>query len=128
MSDTFDHWEDGAEAEADDFMAEVERERWHKQKQFDKKVALEVKRQLALLLPKVVTPKGQTVSFVKQETKPTHRIGATKTVCCNWCNKPFQARVADINRGWGKFCSKVCKAKRQERRTGQYRRYLEGTL
>jgi hypothetical protein len=30
------------------------------------------------------------------------------------------ARQADINRGWGKFCSKSCKASEQEKRTGQH--------
>jgi hypothetical protein len=29
---------------------------------------------------------------------------------CLWCKNPFQARKADVNRGWGKFCSKKCKA------------------
>lgn len=39
---------------------------------------------------------------------------------CAWCKDSFQARVADVKRGWGKFCSKSCKAMRQEKRTGQY--------
>lgn len=45
------------------------------------------------------------------------------TVTCHWkgCGKHFQARQADINRGWGKFCSKRCKAMEQECRTGQNR-------
>lgn len=34
-------------------------------------------------------------------------------VNCLRCDKPFSARQVDINRGWGKFCSKSCKAKRQ---------------
>lgn len=41
------------------------------------------------------------------------------------CRKPFTARVADRKRGWGRFCSKSCKAVRQEQRTGQYRAYLD---
>ena len=36
------------------------------------------------------------------------------------CGVVFKARRADVNRGWGKFCSKSCKANEQERRTGQY--------
>jgi hypothetical protein len=40
---------------------------------------------------------------------------------CAWCKKPFQARAADRKRGWGKFCSKSCKAMKQEKRTGQFR-------
>lgn len=37
-------------------------------------------------------------------------------VKCACCGKPFLARQADINRGWGKFCSKRCKAVRQTQR------------
>jgi len=33
-------------------------------------------------------------------------------------------RTADVKRGWGKFFSKSCKAKEQERRTGQYKAYM----
>lgn len=40
-------------------------------------------------------------------------------VHCHWCHSLFKARQADLNRGWGKFCSKSCKAKEQEKRTGQ---------
>lgn len=36
------------------------------------------------------------------------------------CQKLFQARTADVKRGWAKFCSKSCKAIEQEGRTGQY--------
>ncbi len=31
------------------------------------------------------------------------------------CRKEFQARTADVKRGWGKFCSKSCKAHDQGR-------------
>lgn len=51
--------------------------------------------------------------------------GAKVTVKCVRCKTPFEARVADRKRGWGRFCSKSCKAIRQERRTGQYADYLE---
>ena len=34
------------------------------------------------------------------------------------------ARQADVNRGWGNFCSKSCKAAKQEKQTGQYARFL----
>lgn len=39
-------------------------------------------------------------------------------VACKQCSKPFLAREADIKRGWGKFCSKSCKAKKQTKDTG----------
>lgn len=32
---------------------------------------------------------------------------------CEYCNKKFYPRVADVNRGWGRFCSKSCKANNQ---------------
>ena len=40
-------------------------------------------------------------------------------VNCKWCKSPFKARTADVKRGWGKFCSKSCKASEQEKRTHQ---------
>ena len=45
---------------------------------------------------------------------------------CQWCKGPFLARAVDVKRGWGKFCSKSCKASRQEKRTGQYRAINQG--
>lgn len=42
---------------------------------------------------------------------------------CKWCGDDFLARKADVKRGWGVFCSKSCKAKHQEKRTGQYANY-----
>ena len=49
---------------------------------------------------------------------------ATVEVKCNRCKSMFTARVADRKRGWAKYCSKSCKAKEQESRTGQYEDYL----
>lgn len=34
-------------------------------------------------------------------------------VNCQNCRTEFIVRQADLNRGWGKFCSKSCKAKSQ---------------
>ena len=42
---------------------------------------------------------------------------------CEWCKKPFTARNADVKRGWARFCSKSCKAMKQEKRTGQNAAY-----
>ncbi len=39
------------------------------------------------------------------------------------CGTLFHARAADVARGWGKFCSKSCKATAQEKRTGQNAAY-----
>lgn len=53
------------------------------------------------------------------------RRGKTvKVVCECGCGVSFDARVADRNRGWGRFFSKSCKARFQERRTGQYAAFM----
>lgn len=44
---------------------------------------------------------------------------------CRCCRSPFLARAADVKRGWGLYCSKSCKAIKQEKRTGQYRAHQE---
>lgn len=53
----------------------------------------------------------------------TQRRGKTVDVKCanKRCGAMFTARIADRARGWGKFCSKSCKAIKQEARTGQHR-------
>jgi hypothetical protein len=58
---------------------------------------------------------------------PAPRVPQPKMVerKCNWCKGLFLARAADVKRGWGKYCSKSCKASRQEKRTGQYRAISE---
>ena len=43
---------------------------------------------------------------------------------CENCKKEIHVRAADVRRGWGRFCSKSCKAIAQERRTGQMQKYL----
>lgn len=45
---------------------------------------------------------------------------------CQCCKTPFMARAADVKRGWARFCSKSCKAVKQEARTGQYAQYKYG--
>lgn len=42
-------------------------------------------------------------------TKPTR--GAKVEGPCETCGAPIQVREADVKRGWGRFCSKSCKAK-----------------
>lgn len=44
---------------------------------------------------------------------------------CRCCRSKFLARAADVKRGWGLYCSKSCKAIKQEARTGQYRAFQE---
>lgn len=38
---------------------------------------------------------------------------------CQCCGLKMRARAADVARGWGKFCSKRCKAIRQTQQTGR---------
>ena len=45
---------------------------------------------------------------------------------CSCCKEEHTVRQADLNRGWGKFCSKRCKAIVQERKNGQHAAYLSG--
>ncbi|WP_027730041.1 hypothetical protein ABL850_15785 [Variovorax paradoxus] len=42
---------------------------------------------------------------------------------CQCCGADFTARSADVKRGWAHFCSKSCKAVKQEQRTGQNAQY-----
>jgi hypothetical protein len=35
---------------------------------------------------------------------------------CEACSTPFEAAVADVRRGWGRFCSRVCRARSQPKR------------
>lgn len=51
-------------------------------------------------------------------------MAATAEYKCACCKQPFIARTADRKRGWARFCSKSCKAVRQERKTGQHASYL----
>lgn len=58
--------------------------------------------------------------------KPRGTMGTYKCLCCG---DTFQARTADRARGWARYCSKRCKAIKQESRTGQnaaYQRRKEG--
>jgi hypothetical protein len=50
--------------------------------------------------------------------------GSTVECRCARCGDTFTARVADRKRGWARFCSKSCKAKTQEARTGQFAAYM----
>jgi len=51
-------------------------------------------------------------------------ISKTAQYKCKCCGGLFTAKLADRKRGWARYCSKSCKAKKQEANTGQYRRYV----
>lgn len=65
-------------------------------------------------MPKVSSQKGNAMAAMTQRT-------------CKTCSKPFQARMADVKRGWAQYCSKSCKAIKQEQRTGQFAALLSNT-
>ena len=44
---------------------------------------------------------------------------------CEDCGDTMVVREADIKRGWGRFCSKSCKAKKQTRRDSDFKRYMD---
>lgn len=50
-------------------------------------------------------------------------MASMTTIKCKWhlCSNTKEVKASDVARGWGLFCSKACKAKEQESRTGQYR-------
>lgn len=50
-------------------------------------------------------------------------MAKTSQYQCQNCGDGFTARTADRARGWARFCSKSCKAVRQERTTGQNQAY-----
>ena len=54
-------------------------------------------------------------------------MASMSTIKCKTCNKEKSVRVADLNRGWGLYCSKRCKAIKQEARTRQYSKFLDKT-
>ena len=54
-------------------------------------------------------------------------MASTAQYKCQRCRGLFTARTADRDRGWARFCSKSCKAIKQEQRTGQYAALLQGS-
>lgn len=56
----------------------------------------------------------------------TPRGAKVEVVCARkGCCVKFMARVDDRKRGWGRFCSKSCKAAEQEGRTHQHAYHFE---
>lgn len=54
-------------------------------------------------------------TLLSKRSKPR---GKTAIYKCKTCKDPFEARIADRNRGWARYCSKSCKAIKQARRIG----------
>ena len=93
----------GSALEAERDCREYERERKWKQDNFNSKVKAEVTRQL----------KSSTLNIVKQgiENRFPPR-GETQTMKCH-CGNLYEARKADLKRGWALSCSKSCAAIRR---------------
>ena len=70
---------------------------------FNEKVKAEVARQL----------KNTTPSIVKSTLKNRfYSVGITQTMKCH-CGNLYEARTADLKRGWALSCSKSCAATRR---------------
>lgn len=93
----------GAYEEAERDCRELEYERRRKDTARMRTIKNEVAKQLKKL----------GVDTVKKEARGAR--GARVGVYCACCGNKFEARVADRKRGWGKFCSKSCKAIKQRR-------------
>lgn len=89
----------GAAEEAERNMRELDFERNRKIANERTRIKNEVKRQL----------KAQGVDLSKKPVK-----GEKVEAKCACCGTTFKVRKADIKRGWGKFCSKTCKARKQK--------------
>ena len=78
----------------------------------------------------VITSDDMWVDALKppQQIKadPVNRQATMVDKKCKCCKKAMQVRQADVNRGWGLYCSKSCKAKVQEKKNGQHAAYLHG--
>lgn len=102
-SDSVDQGDEGANEDLDYIQAEKR----HKNARFNNAVNAVVSRKL----------KEYGIEPIKQPIKKKQTVrGKMVEVNCKQCKEPFMAREADRKRGWGKFCSKACKAEKQHRR------------
>ena len=89
----------GVDLEVSEHMREQEYERRIRETNRKRSIRNEVKKQLSK-------------AGINTDKKPTR--GAKVEVSCACCGNKFLARVADRKRGWAKFCSKSCKARKQK--------------
>ena len=106
MGDEADHLEANCNWDAEINAFERERNFYQRQKDkaFKGAVQAEVARQLkrAGLKPKTYERRGKMID----------------RVCKCGCGTKFQAREADVKRGWGRFSSKACAARYKDQLTG----------
>lgn len=50
--------------------------------------------------------------IIEESPKPKHKHGTYRKVTCKapGCGNTYDAKVSDLNRGWGLTCSKSCAA------------------
>jgi hypothetical protein len=97
----------------DDYM----RDEFYKTLELRKEIKRKKKATKELIKKEVVAQlKKHGIEPVKSEPR-----GSMVEVKCKCCKQPFMARVADRKRGWGKFCSKSCKAINQDKGTRKNR-------
>lgn len=91
----------GADEEAEIYMRRVERRQRTEREEFNAAVAREVQKQL----------KAMGVAPTANPTPRQSGIRGKMVIVKCRCGETFQARAADRKRGWGRYCSKSCKAK-----------------
>jgi hypothetical protein len=99
----------GAERDMNRLDLERRRRIRENNRSFKSAVKREVEKQLSRhgIKPKVFRPRGKMVD----------------RICECGCGWKFQAREADVNRGWGRFASKSCAAKFKDRKDRSNREY-----
>lgn len=113
MGEEADYLESRCDGGAERDMRRLERERQRrareKNRSFKSAVRVEVEKQLSRqgIQPKVCKPRGKMVD----------------RVCKCGCGAMFQAREADVKRGWGRFASKSCAATFKDRKDGSNREH-----
>lgn len=113
MGDEADYLESqsdqGAEEDMRQWEIERRREARDKSRSFKSAIKAEVERQLRAhgIEPKIYAPRGKMVD----------------RVCACGCGGKFQAREADVKRGWGRFATKSCAAVAKDRRDRSNREY-----
>jgi len=50
-------------------------------------------------------------------TRPVNAYAKGVTRACDNCGAPYQVRQSDLDRGWGKCCSKACAASHREKKS-----------
>ena len=50
--------------------------------------------------------------IIEESPEPKPKRGTYRKVACKspWCGNTYDAKVSDLNRGWGLTCSKSCAA------------------